>query len=41
MAAKTLEAQFEHLTVTDENDVAVNGAGMLKPKVRAPLSYYT
>ena len=41
MAAKTLEARFEHLTVTDENDVAANGAGVLKSKVRASLDYYT
>ena len=30
MATKTLEARFEHLTVTDENELATN---MLKSKV--------
>ena len=41
MAAKTLEARFEHLTVTDENDVVGNGAALLKSKVKALLNYCT
>jgi hypothetical protein len=34
MATKTLEARFEHLSVTDENEPAQNGSTMLKSKVR-------
>lgn len=33
MAAKTLEARFEHLTVNDENEAPNNASTMLKSKV--------
>ncbi|ETN42617.1 uncharacterized protein HMPREF1541_01774 [Cyphellophora europaea CBS 101466] len=35
MAAKTLEARFEHLSVHDENEAPNNGSTMLKSKVTA------
>jgi aurora kinase, other len=38
MAAKTLEARFEHLTVNDENEAPSNGATMLKSKQVHPTS---
>jgi hypothetical protein len=33
MATKTLEARFEHLSVSDENDPTPNASTMLKSKV--------
>lgn len=37
MAAKTLEARFEHLSVNDENEAPSSGSTMLKSKVRRPV----
>jgi hypothetical protein len=37
MAAKALEARFEHLSVADENEAPNNGSTMLKSKVHRNL----
>lgn len=37
MAAKTLEARFEHLSVNDENEAPNKESTMLKSKVRSLL----
>lgn len=39
MATKTLEARFEHLTVTDENEPTGGTSTMLKSKA-SPFIWY-